>query len=250
MNDAELLRYSRHILLPGFDVDGQERVLAGKVLVVGLGGLGCPVALYLAAAGVGTLWLADFDRVDASNLQRQIAHFDADIGRLKVHSAADKVHALNAAVRTVVIEDKLAGEALDAAVAAVDVVVDCSDTFATRFALNATCWRLRKPLVSGAAIRGEGQLLVVDPGQDESPCYRCLYDDAQLEASASCAENGVIAPLVGVIGSLQALEVLKLLAGFGKPAVGKLQVFDAALLEWRSLRLLPDPTCPVCSVRA
>lgn len=246
MNDAQLLRYSRQIMLPDFDVAGQERLLAAKVLILGLGGLGCPVALYLAAAGVGELWLADHDTVDLTNLQRQIAHGESDVDRLKVASAADTVHALNSGVRINTINENLRGALLDDAVAAVDLVIDCSDNFRTRFALNAACWRHRRPLVSGAAIRSEGQLLVIDPRRDDSPCYRCLYDDAADDAQLTCSENGVLAPLVGVIGSLQALEALKLLARFGEPAVGRLQLFDAKTLEWRSLTLRRDPDCPVC----
>jgi len=246
VNDAQLLRYSRHIMLPDFDIDGQERLLAARVLVLGAGGLGSPVALYLGAAGVGELWLADGDSVDLSNLQRQIAHGENDIGRLKVASCADAVRALNAQVRINPICEKLHGELLDDAVAAVDLVLDCSDNFRTRFALNAACWRHRKPLVSGAAIRGEGQLLVIDPRRPDSPCYRCLYDEAQGDAQPTCAENGVLAPLVGVIGALQALEAVKILAQYGTPAVGRLQLFDAKKLEWRSLTLRRDPDCPVC----
>jgi len=246
VNDAELLRYSRQIMLPDFDIDGQERLLAAKVLVLGVGGLGCPVALYLAAAGVGELWLADNDSVDLSNLQRQIAHGENDVGRLKVASATDALRALNPHTRVNGITEKLQGELLADAVAAVDLVVDCSDNFATRFALNEACWRHRKPLVSGAAIRAEGQLLVIDPRRDDSPCYRCLYDDSLHDAQLTCSENGVLAPLVGVIGSLQALEAVKILAGYGAPAVGRLLVFDAKTLEWRSLTLRRDPDCPVC----
>jgi len=247
MNDEQLLRYSRHILLPDFDIDGQERLLAAKVLIVGLGGLGCPVALYLAGAGVGELWLADFDAVDRSNLQRQIAHGEHNIGQLKTASAAEKIRALNSTAKIVCIDEALQEAVLDNAVAAVDLVVDCSDNFTTRFALNAACWRLKKPLVSGAAVRSEGQLLVIDPRRDDSPCYRCLYSDDLDDAQLSCSENGVLAPLVGVIGTLQALEAVKVLAQFGEPAVGKLLVFDAKVLEWRSLVLRRDPACPVCS---
>jgi molybdopterin-synthase adenylyltransferase len=246
VNDEQLLRYSRHILLPDFDVDGQERLLAAKVLIVGLGGLGCPVALYLAAAGVGELWLADFDAVDRTNLQRQVAHGENDVGRLKVASAGDQVRALNSAVRVNCINEKLNGALLDDAVAAVDLVVDCSDNFATRFALNAACWSHKKPLVSGAAVRSEGQLLVIDPRRDDSPCYRCLYSDDLNAEQLTCSENGVLGPLVGIIGTLQALEAVKLLAQYGEPAVGKLLVFDAKVLEWRSLKLRRDVNCPVC----
>jgi molybdopterin/thiamine biosynthesis adenylyltransferase len=247
VNDEQLLRYSRHILLPDFDVEGQERLLAAKVLVAGVGGLGSPVALYLAAAGVGELWLADFDAVDRTNLQRQIAHGESDIDRPKVASAADKVRALNSGVRITCINERLQGALLEDAVAAVDLVVDCSDNFTVRFALNAACWAHKKPLVSGAAVRSEGQLLVIDPRRADSPCYRCLYSDEQGDAPQNCAENGVLSPLVGVIGALQALEAVKVLAQYGAPAVGRLLLFDAAALDWRSLTLRPDPNCPVCA---
>lgn len=246
MNDEQLLRYSRQILLPDFDVDGQERLLAAKVLIVGLGGLGSPVALYLAAAGVGELWLADHDSVDTSNLQRQIAHTEEDIGRSKVASAADKLRALNPQIRVDTINEKLQGQLLEDACNAVDLVVDCCDNFRTRFALNAACWKYKKPLVSGAAIRSEGQLLVMDPRRDDSPCYRCLYDDSVADTQLSCSENGVLAPIVGVIGTLQALEVIKLLANYGEPAIGKLLAFDGQRLEWRTLRLNRAADCPVC----
>lgn len=247
MNDEQLLRYSRQILLPDFDVDGQERLLAAKVLIVGLGGLGSPVALYLAAAGVGEILLADHDSVDISNLQRQIAHAQDDIGRPKVISAAEKLRALNPEIRVDTIGEKLQGQILEDACNAVDLVVDCSDNFRTRFALNAACWKYKKPLVSGAAIRSEGQLLIVDPRRDDSPCYRCLYDDSVADTQLSCSENGVLAPIVGVIGTLQALEAIKLLAQFGEPAVGKLLVFDGKALDWRSLSLKKSADCPVCA---
>lgn len=246
MNDEQLLRYSRQIMLPDFDIEGQERLLAAKVLIVGLGGLGSPVALYLAAAGVGELWLADHDSVDTSNLQRQIAHDESDIGRAKVVSAAAAARALNKNIVLQCLEEKLSGGSLDQAVSKVDLVVDCSDNFTTRFALNAACWRAKKPLVSGAAIRSEGQLLVVDPRSKDSPCYRCLYDDAVQDEQLSCSQNGVLAPLVGVIGTLQALEAIKLLANFGTPAIGRLLIFDAKTLEWRSLILPRSKDCPVC----
>jgi adenylyltransferase/sulfurtransferase len=246
MNDDELLRYSRQIMLADFDIGGQERLLAAKVLIVGLGGLGSPVALYLAAAGVGELWLADHDTVDLSNLQRQVAHGEADIGRLKVASAADAIHALNSLTRITTINEKLQGLMLDDAVSAVDLVVDCSDNFSTRFALNAVCWKNQKPLVSGAAIRSEGQVLVIDPRIEHSPCYRCLYDDALGDEQLSCATNGVLAPIVGIIGAVQALEAIKVLAHYGEPAIGKLQIFDGRTLDWRSLKLARASDCPVC----
>jgi adenylyltransferase/sulfurtransferase len=246
MNEEQLLRYSRQIMLPDFDIAGQEKLLAAKVLIVGLGGLGSPVALYLAAAGVGELWLADHDVVDLSNLQRQIAHGNSDIGRTKVESAADAVRAINPQLQVHTINEKLVGELLNSSVAAVDLVVDCSDNFHTRFALNASCWKNKKPLVSGAAIRSEGQLMVIDSRRADSPCYRCLYDDAVQDEQLSCSQNGVLAPLVGVIGTLQALEALKLLANYGEPSIGKLLLFDGKSLEWRSLILPRAKDCPVC----
>ncbi len=246
MNDEELLRYSRQIMLPDFDIAGQEKLRASKVLIVGVGGLGSPVALYLAAAGVGELWLVDHDSVDSSNLQRQIAHGEADVGRLKIASAADSIRRLNATTRINTIDEKLQGVLLDDAVHAVDVVVDCSDNFTTRFALNAACWQYKKPLVSGAAIRAEGQLMVIDPCAENSPCYRCLYDDAVQDEQLSCATNGVLAPIVGVIGTMQALETIKLIANYGMPSIGKLHVFDGKALEWRTLKLKKDASCPVC----
>lgn len=250
MNDDQLLRYSRQIMLPGFDIGGQERLLAAHVLIVGLGGLGAPAAFYLTAAGVGTLTLADFDSVDVTNLQRQIVHFDADVGRLKVESAAAKLSALNGETVLHCITDKLEGERLREAVASVDLVLDCTDNFTVRFALNAACWEFRKPLVSGAAIRGEGQLLVIDPRDPDSACYRCLYDESVTGSQLTCSESGVLSPLVGVIGTLEALEAIKLLSGYGRPAVSRLQLFDAAAHEWRSLKLRRAPDCPVCSRRS
>lgn len=249
MNDEQLLRYSRQILLEGFDVAGQERLLNSRVLIVGLGGLGSPVALYLAAAGVGELWLADFDHVEVSNLQRQIAHGEADLQRLKVESARDAVSAVNSATRVHTLSEPLLGNALDQAVEQVDLVLDCSDRFSTRFAVNRSCFRIRRPLVSGAAIRAEGQVSVFDPHRSDSPCYRCLYDEAAGDSQLSCSESGVLAPLVGVIGSMQATEALKVLSGYGEPLVGRLWLFDAALGETRQFRLRPDPNCPVCSER-
>ena len=246
MNDEQLLRYSRQIMLEGFDYEGQQRLADAKVLIVGLGGLGCPVALYLAAAGVGELWLADFDRVELSNLQRQIAHSMADIDRPKVISAAEAVTALNPELVTQCISEKLTGQLLRDAVAKVDLVVDASDNFATRFELNRACFAEQKPLVSGAAIRSEGQVIVFDSRDASSPCYRCLYDDSSGEENLSCAESGVLSPLVGVIGSLQALEAVKVLSGFGESSVGQLLIFDGKFMEWRKLTVTKKPDCPVC----
>ncbi|MDF1693060.1 MAG: molybdopterin-synthase adenylyltransferase MoeB [Zhongshania sp.] len=246
MNDEQLLRYSRHILLPNLDVDGQEALLRSRVLIVGMGGLGCPVAMYLAASGVGELHLADDDTVDLSNLQRQIAHGSSDVGRLKVDSVADSIGAINSDISVLKYPARLTGKALINAVAAVDLVVDASDNFTTRFALNQACYSARKPLVSGAAIRGEGQLSVFDFRREDSPCYRCLYHEAD-DAALNCAESGVLAPIVGIVGSMQALEALKCLAGVGEPLVGRLLLIDGINMELRQLNLRRDPACPVCS---
>lgn len=245
MNDQQLLRYSRQIMLPDVDIDGQEKLLAARVLIIGLGGLGSPVAMYLAATGVGHLILADFDRVDLSNLQRQIAHTTDRIGYSKVESAAQTLRALNPDVQITAITQMLDAEALREQVAQVDLVVDCCDNFQTRFAVNAACVAARVPLVSGAAIRLEGQVAVFDNRQSDCPCYRCLYDEDS-EENTTCAANGVLAPLVGIIGSMQALEAIKLIVGFGSSLAGKLLVFDARHSQWRELKLPKDPHCPQC----
>ncbi|SDU20748.1 molybdopterin-synthase adenylyltransferase MoeB [Halopseudomonas salegens] len=245
MDDQQLLRYSRQILLAQVDIDGQQRLLDSHVLIVGVGGLGAPVALYLAAAGVGQITLADPDQVDLTNLQRQIIHQQADIGRDKVASASERLLALNPQLQIDTLPLALSGQALAEAVEAVDLVLDCSDNFATRQAVNRACVAARKPLVSGAAIRLEGQLSVFDPRRDDSPCYQCLYGDGE-ETTLSCSEAGVLGPLVGTIGSLQALEALKLLAGFGTPLVGRLLLLDALDGRFRELRVPRDPACACC----
>lgn len=245
MNDDQLLRYSRQIMLPDVDIEGQERLLASHALIIGLGGLGSPVAMYLAAAGVGELTLVDFDAVDLSNLQRQIVHTSACIGVNKAQSAAQTLSALNPDITIHVVDQLVDSERLQQLVAEVNLVLDCTDNFATRFAINAACVAARVPLVSGAAIRLEGQVTVFDARQPNSPCYRCLYEESADDLT--CAANGVIAPLVGVIGSLQALEALKLLGGFGESLVGRLQLFDARTGQWREMKLRRDPSCPVCS---
>ena len=248
LSDEELLRYSRQILLPQIDIEGQLRLQAGRVLVIGLGGLGSPVALYLAAAGVGSLHLADFDRVDMTNLQRQILHDSASVGLSKVASAMQRLAALNPLVELVALEQALDADSLAAAVAAVDVVVDCCDNFGTRSAVNAACVAAGRPLVSGAAIRLEGQLSVFDPRRADSPCYHCLYGEGSDE-ELTCSEAGVVGALVGLVGSLQALEALKLLAGFGEPMVGRLLLIDALSGHFREMRVRRDPQCPVCGGR-
>lgn len=245
LDDDALLRYSRQILLKQIDIEGQLRLSQSRVLIVGLGGLGSPVALYLAAAGVGELHLADFDTVDLSNLQRQVMHDSASIGVSKVDSAMTRLTALNPQVQLVAHRQALDSDSLAAAVAAVDLVLDCSDNFSTREAVNAACVAASKPLVSGAAIRLEGQLSVFDPRNPDSPCYHCLYGHGS-EAELTCSEAGVVGPLVGLVGSLQALEALKLLAGFGEPLVGRLLLIDALGSRFRELRVKRDPACGVC----
>lgn len=248
MNDEQLQRYSRQILLPQIGLEGQRKLLNSSVLIVGLGGLGSPLAMYLAAAGVGHLLIADGDRVDLSNLQRQIIHRNADIGRSKVESARDALHAINPEVQITSLDARLAEQELADAVSRVDVVADASDNFATRFALNAACVHVNKPLVSGAAIRMEGQVAVFDPRRHDSPCYRCLYRDDPGEEEG-CAQLGVLAPVPGVIGAVQAVEVIKLLAGSTETLTGWLLVFDALVMEWRKLKLAKDPDCPVCGAK-
>ncbi len=248
LSDDELLRYSRQILLKQIDIDGQLKLKQSRVLIVGLGGLGSPVALYLAAAGVGELHLADFDTVDATNLHRQILYDTTSVGRTKVDSAIERIEALNPLVKVVPLRTALDADSLGPAVAAVDLVLDCTDNFAIREAVNGACVAAGKPLVSGAAIRLEGQLSVFDPRVASSPCYHCLYGHGS-EAELTCSEAGVAGPLVGLVGSLQALEALKLLAGFGEPLVGRLLLIDALTSRFRELKVKRDPACAVCGTR-
>jgi len=245
MNDEELLRYSRHIMLPQIDIEGQEKLLAATVLIIGLGGLGCPAALYLGGAGVGTLLLADGDEVDLSNLQRQVAHENASIGELKVESAARRVLALNPGANVETLPRVLEGEDLAQVVARCDVVLDCTDNFRSRFAINRACAAARVPLVSGAAIRLEGQVAVFDTRREDAPCYRCLYEDSE-ELDLSCARNGVAARLVGIVGAIEAMEALKLIVGMGESLAGRLLLIDALTMQFREVRLARDPECPVC----
>ncbi len=245
MDDEQLLRYSRQILLPQVGIEGQERLRDSHALVVGVGGLGGPAALYLAAAGVGRLTIADPDRVELSNLQRQIALRTADLGRPKVEAARATLHALNPLVEICAIADRLAGAALRACAADADVVLDASDNFATRFDVNSACVGTATPLVSGAAIRMEGQVAVFRARRGAGPCYRCLYTEQGTEAE-TCSETGVFAPLVGVIGSLQAAEALRILTGAEAPLQDRLLVVDLAHAQWRTLRIARDPACPVC----
>jgi len=245
MNEEQAARYSRHIQLPQIGAAGQRRLLGSRVLVVGVGGLGAPAIMYLAASGIGQLALADYDRVELSNLQRQIIHATADIGRNKVDSARDRVLALNPEVRVDTIAWAMDDEELEAEVARADVVVDASDNFETRFALNAASVRTRTPLVSGAAVRMEAQVYVFEPGRADSPCYRCLYSDAG-DDGEPCALVGVFAPMLGIIGSVEAAEAIKVLLGIGTTLTGRVVIFDALHTEWRSLTLPRDPACPVC----
>jgi adenylyltransferase/sulfurtransferase len=243
MQDNQLLRFSRQIMLPSIGLSGQEKLLKSKVLIIGLGGLGSPAAMYLAASGIGELTLVDFDKVDLSNLQRQIAHTMEDIGRSKVQSAKDALLALNPECRIDTVEHKLELEELHRLVANSDLVIDCSDNFATRFNINKASVAKRTPLVSGAAIRMEGQVTVFS-GQPEDPCYRCLYGPGDEEAT--CVENGILAPVAGIIGSIQATEAIKVLTNTGSTLNGKLLLLDAIKMEWRTLKLKADPECPVC----
>lgn len=245
MNDEQLLRYSRQILLPHVDVSGQQKLSRARVLVIGLGGLGSPVATYLAAAGIGELVLVDFDHVDLSNLQRQIIHTTNSVGEHKVESAKARIGELNPEVKVETIATKLEGDALAREVERATIVVDCTDNFEARFVLNEACVKAGTPLVSGAAIRFEGQVSVFN-NDGESPCYRCLYRD-EGEEELRCSENGILAPVVGVIGTLQATEVLKIIIGIGETLNGRLMIFDGLTMEWRTMKLRRDPECPVCS---
>ncbi|WPL16701.1 Molybdopterin-synthase adenylyltransferase [Thiorhodovibrio winogradskyi] len=245
-DDDLLLRYQRQILLPDFGIDGQEKLARARVLILGLGGLGSPVALYLAAAGVGTLLLADGDLVDLSNLQRQILHDQAHIGQPKVDSAMARLRALNPGTQLVPIREHLNHDSLRALAARADLIVDASDNFPTRFAANRASIAAGVPLVSGAAIRAEGQVSSFS-GRPGGPCYQCLYSDTATDHDDGCAANGVLAPLVGIIGSLQACEAIKILSGFGTPLFGRLLLLDARLMHWRELKLSADPHCALCA---
>jgi molybdopterin/thiamine biosynthesis adenylyltransferase len=249
MTDDDLLRYSRHLLLDDIGIEGQARLGAAHVLVIGAGGLGSPVALYLGSAGVGRITLVDGDRVDLTNLQRQIAHDLSRLGEPKAMSAALSIAEINPRVEVTALNERVEGERLDALVAEADVVVDCSDNFATRHAVNAACVRHGKPLVAGAAIVFDGQVSVYDTRDPGSPCYACAFPaDAAFE-DVACSTMGVFAPLVGIIGSVQAAEALKLIAGIGTSLAGRLQMLDARTMEWTEVRVRRDPACPVCAGR-
>ena len=246
MNDDQLLRYSRHILLTEMGIEGQEKLLAAHALVIGAGGLGSPAAMYLASGGVGRITLADGDSVDLTNLQRQILHTTAAVGRAKAYSGKDTLAELNPEIEVAAIPERLEGERLARIVASADIVLDCSDNFATRHAVNRACVKYRKPLVSGAGVRFDGQVSVFDLRQGDAPCYNCLFPEDTETEETRCAVMGVFAPLTGIIGAVQAAETLKLLAGAGESLNGRLLLFDCLRTEWRSIRLTKDPACKVC----
>ena len=249
MTDDQLLRYSRHILLDEIGIEGQERILAAHALIIGAGGWGSPAALFLASAGVGHITLVDDDVVDLTNLQRQIAHTTARVGQAKVDSCAAALHALNPEVAVRGLRQRINRESLAPLVADADVVLDCTDNYATRHAINAACVAAHKPLVSGSAIRFDGQISVYDTRDAQSPCYACVFPPDAAVEEARCATMGVFAPLVGIIGSMQAAEALKLLAGVGTSLAGRLQMLDARTMEWNELIVLRAADCKVCGQR-
>jgi adenylyltransferase/sulfurtransferase len=246
MDDAQLLRYSRHILLPELGIDAQRKFAAAHALIIGAGGLGTPAAQFLAAAGVGTLTLCDADTVDLTNLQRQILYATTDVGAPKVAAAKARLAAINPEVRIVMVPARVGSAELAPLVAVSDVVLDCSDNFATRHAVNRACVAAGKPLVSGAAIRFDGQVAVFDPRNPASPCYHCLFGEGEEIEETRCATMGVFAPLVGIIGTTQAAEALKLIAGVGETVTGRLLLLDAYSMRWREVNIARDPACPVC----
>lgn len=245
MDDEQLLRYSRQILLPQIEIEGQERLLNATVLIIGLGGLGSPVAMYLAAAGVGHLILCDFDSVDLSNLQRQIIHTTQDIGKPKVESARESLLALNPQIKVTTLYQQLDEESLAKQIVNVDIVLDCTDNLPTRFAINQACVQTKTPLISGAAIRMEGQLSVFKGYLPDSPCYRCLYPSDDVLAE-TCSQTGILAPLVGIIGSLQALEAMKLIMNVGDTLTGEVLLLDGLTMEFNRIKLAKNPNCPIC----
>ena len=248
MNDSQLLRYSRHILLDEIGIDGQARLLASRALIVGAGGLGSPVALYLASAGVGHITLVDHDRVDLTNLQRQIAHTFARVGAFKVFSMEQAMVAVNPDVQVLAIARRADAALLDELVPQADVVLDCTDNFSTRHAINRASVQHRKPLVSGAAIRFDGQVSVFDARQDQASCYACMFPQAHAPEESNCATMGVFAPMVGIIGTVQAAEALKLLCGLGRALTGRLLMLDGLGMSWNEMQLRRDPLCNVCGV--
>ena len=247
MNDKQLLRYSRHILLPQIEYAGQEKLTQSHVLIVGAGGLGAPAALYCAASGVGKLTICDFDTVDLTNLQRQIIHTTQSVGINKALSAQQTIYEINPEVNVIAVQQKSTEAEFTELAAKADVVIDCSDNFATRYALNRVCIALKKPLVSGAAVGFEGQITVYDFRHEASPCYHCLFPDTGSDQEMRCTENGVFAPLVGMIGTTQAAEALKLIMNIGESLQGRLLLLDALSMQWRTIKLARDPKCEVCA---
>ena len=246
MNDEQLLRYSRHILLDELGIEGQEKLLSARVLIVGAGGLGSPVALYLGSAGVGRITIVDHDRVDATNLQRQIAHNLARVGEFKADSVRQSIAAINPDVHVVPVTERADDALLDVLVADTDLVLDCTDNFATRHAINRACVKHRKPLVSGAAIRFDGQVAVYDPRDGLSPCYACVFPESDTLEETRCATMGVFAPLVGIIGTVQAAEALKLLCDVGQALTGRLLMLDGRSMAWNEMQLVRNSACTVC----
>ena len=247
MDDAQLLRYSRHILLNELGIDGQEKLLASHALIIGAGGLGSPVSLYLGSAGVGHITVVDHDHVDATNLQRQIAHTLDRVGQFKAESVRTAIAQINPDVSVTPITQRADAATLDTLVACADVVLDCSDNFETRQAVNLACVQHRKPLVSGAAIRMDGQVSVFDTTQPDAPCYACIFPPEHMPEETRCATMGVFAPLVGIIGTVQAAEALKILSGMGSHMAGRLLMLDGRELSWTDIRMQRNPACPVCA---
>ena len=246
MNDDQLLRYSRHIMLDEIGIEGQERILAAHVLIIGAGGLGSPAALYMGSAGIGKMTMVDHDTVDMTNLQRQIAHTTDRVGTPKVHSIRQAVHAINPEVQIECFEEKATDALLDRLVPQASIVLDCTDNYQTRQRINAACVRHGVPLVEGAAIRLDGQIMVIDPRDAHSPCYACIFPPEAEFEEVQCSTMGVFAPLVGLIGTQQAAEALKLIAGFGQSSVGRLQMLDARCMEWSTMHTKRSMDCPVC----
>lgn len=246
MNDQQLLRYSRHILLDELDIEGQEKLLAAHVVIIGTGGLGSPAAFYLASAGVGTITLVDDDTVDLTNLQRQILHTTQRVGQAKVLSGQQTLTEINPTIKIVALKERVSGARLNELVQSASVVLDCSDNFATRHAVNRACVANRVPLVSGAAIKFDGQISVFDKRDENAPCYSCLFPEDQQFEEVNCGTMGVFAPLVGIIGSMQAAEALKIIAGIGESLSGRLLLLDARTMEWSSIKFARNASCSVC----
>jgi len=246
-NDEQLLHYSRQIMLPHFGVEAQQKLHDSHVVIIGVGGLGSPAAMYLAASGIGSLTLVDFDHVDNSNLQRQIVHKTSSIGDSKVSSAKKTLQAINPEVSIHCVDEKLSADELAALVTNGDCVIDATDNFSTRFMINRVCVERHIPLVSAAAIQYQGQISVFDLRRKDSPCYACLYPDTDAEENTNCSDNGILAPVVGILGSMQALETIKLLCDIGDTLQNRLMILDALSMQWRTMKLKKDEYCPVCS---